>query len=133
MLADDPLGAQRELISTPFATDYLEAFAAIESDPNNELIVATRDGVVLGMLQLTLIPGLSHRGGWRTLIEGVRVASGARSGGIGTAMIDWAVERARCRHCVMIQLTTDRLRTDALRFYERSGFVHSHHGMKRRV
>lgn len=130
MLADDPLGAQRESLSDPLPDSYLAAFDAMQRDPNNELIVAESDGVVIGVLQLTFIPYLTHRGGWRALVEGVRVSSSARSGGTGGAMMRWAIERARQRGCVMIQLTTDRTRGDALRFYERLGFVASHHGMK---
>ncbi len=130
MLADDPLGARRESFSDPLADSYLAAFDAVQRDPNNELIVAETDGVVIGVLQLTFIPNLTHRGGWRALVEGVRVSPSARSGGTGGAMMRWAIERARQRGCVMIQLTTDRTRGDALRFYERLGFVSSHHGMK---
>lgn len=130
MLADDPLGARREVFSDPLARGYTEAFAAIEADPNNELIVAVMDGAPVGMLQITFIPCLTYQGGWRALIEGVRVASRARSHGVGAAMLQWAIERARSRRCVMVQLTTDREREDALRFYKRLGFVPSHHGMK---
>lgn len=130
MLANDPLGARREMFSDPLLPGYTEAFAAIEADPNNELIVATAEGTLVGMFQLTFIPYLTHQGRWRGLIEGVRVASDARSMGVGGAMIQWAIERARVRDCVMVQLTTDRARPDALRFYERLGFVPSHHGMK---
>lgn len=133
MLADDPLGARRESFSDPLPDSYLAAFDAVQRDPNNELIVAESDGVVIGVLQLTFIPYLTHRGGWRALIEGVRVSSSARSGGAGGAMMRWAIERASQRGCVMIQLTTDRTRGDALRFYERLGFVDSHHGMKLRL
>lgn len=130
LLADDPLGAKREVVSSPPASGYTKAFAAIEADPNNELVVATADGTIVGMLQITFIPSLTYQGGWRALIEGVRVSSGARSQGVGGAMVRWAIERARARGCIMLQLTTDRTREDALRFYERLGFVPSHHGMK---
>lgn len=130
MLADDPLGARREVFSDPIALSYREAFSAIDSDPNNELVVAILDGTPVGMLQITFIPSLTYQGRWRALIEGVRVSSAARSSGIGGAMLQWAIDRARQRDCVMVQLTTDRSREDALRFYERQGFVASHHGMK---
>ena len=130
MLADDPLGAKREVVSNPLASGYEQAFAAIEADPNNELIVAILGGTLAGMLQLTFIPYLTYQGRWRALIEGVRVAPTARSIGIGREMLQWSIERARERGCGMIQLTTDRAREDALRFYERLGFVSSHHGMK---
>lgn len=130
MLADDALGARREVFSTPLASGYEAAFAAIDADPNNELILAVLAGAPVGMLQLTFIPGLTYQGRWRALIEGVRVSSSARSLGIGGAMLQWAIERARRRGCVMVQLTTDTARKDVLRFYERLGFVASHHGMK---
>ena len=84
----------------------------------------------IGVLQLTFIPYLTYQGGWRALIEGVRVASGARSQGVGKALIEWAIARARERGCIMVQLTTDKARVDAKRFYESLGFVASHEGMK---
>lgn len=130
MLADDPLGATREVVSDPLPSGYGAAFAAIDADPNNELVLAVLDGVVVGMLQITFIPYLTYQGQWRALIEGVRVSSAVRSRGVGAALFHWAIERARQRGCTMVQLTTDRAREDALRFYERLGFVASHHGMK---
>lgn len=130
MLADDPLGARREVASNPIATGYMEAFAAIAEDPNNELLVALLGESPVGMLQITFIPYLTYQGRWRALIEGVRVSSDARSRGVGSAMLRWAIELARSRNCVMVQLTTDRAREDALRFYEGLGFEPSHHGMK---
>ena len=133
MLADDPLGSRRESWSDPVAAGYADAFAAIEADPGNELVVAVLDDAVVGMLQLTFVPSLTYQGRWRALIEGVRVAQRARSRGVGAAMFEWAIERARARGCVMVQLTTDRERDDALRFYERLGFVASHRGMKLRL
>lgn len=130
MLADDPLGAQREVFEEPVGNGYVEAFAAIESDPNNELVVAVIADAVVGMLQVTFIPYLTHQGRWRALIEGVRVSSSVRSQGIGEAMMKWAIDQSRSRGCLMVQLTTDKARDDALRFYERLGFVASHQGMK---
>lgn len=130
MLSDDPLGARREVFSQPVASGYSNAFAAIAADPNNELLVAVLGDAVVGMLQITFIPYLTYQGRWRALIEGVRVSSSVRSQGIGAAMIQRAIEQARERGCVMVQLTTDQARDDALRFYERLGFVASHHGMK---
>lgn len=130
MLVDDPLGSKRETWSDPLPVSYSQAFEEILHDPNNELVVASEGGKLVGMLQITFIPYLTYQGRRRALIEGVRVASGARSRGIGGELIRWAIERARSRQCVMVQLTTDRAREDALRFYERLGFVASHHGMK---
>ncbi len=95
MLADDPLGAQRERYESPLPQAYFAAFDAIAADPNNEVVVACRDGAVTGVLQLTFIPGLTYQGGWRALIEGVRVDAANRSSGLGKAMVEHAIERAR--------------------------------------
>lgn len=130
MLADDPLGATRERFADPLPEDYFAAFAAIDRDPNNELVVAECDGGVVGVLQLTVTPYLTYQGGWRATVEGVRVASEARSAGIGRGLFEWAIARARERGCHLIQLTTDKARPDALRFYQSLGFVASHEGMK---
>lgn len=130
MLADDPLGAQRECFEMPVPQCYHDAFAAIDGDPNNELVLATLDGRIVGVMQLTFIPYLTYQGGWRALIEGVRVAASSRSMGIGRELLQWAIQRARERGCHMLQLTTDKTRPDALRFYESLGFVASHEGMK---
>lgn len=130
MLADDPLGSKREDNSDPLPAAYRTAFEAIDSDPNNDLVVAVRDNRVIGVLQITFIPYLTYRGGWRALIEGVRISKSARTSGVGGAMFQWAINRARERGCIMVQLTTDKSRPDAVRFYENLGFVASHEGMK---
>jgi len=133
MLADDPLGAKRERFEMPLPESYLRAFAEIDGDANNELVVACLEreqGDVVGVLQLTFIPYLTHQGSRRALIEGVRVASAHRSAGFGTRLFEWAIGRARERGCRMVQLTTDKSRPDAKRFYEALGFVASHEGMK---
>lgn len=131
LLADDPLGAARETVAAPLPASYQAAFDAIDRDPLHELVVAqAADGAVVGVLQLSFIPGLSHRGAWRALIEGVRVAAALRSSGVGRAMFRWAIERARARGCRMVQLTSDKARPDAIRFYESLGFTASHEGMK---
>ena len=130
LLADDPLGATRERYESPLPESYARAFRAIEQDANNELVVACRGERVVGVLQLTYIPSLTYQGGWRALIEGVRVDSGERSQGLGKTLFEWAIARARERGCHMVQLTTDKARPDAKRFYEGLGFVASHEGMK---
>ena len=130
MLADDRLGALREDFSDPLNPRYLEAFAQIDSDPNNELIVVDMQGELAGMLQLTFIPYLSHTGAWRCLVEGVRVASQLRGQGIGTRIFEWAIARARERECAMVQLTSNKQRSGAIRFYRSLGFVDSHEGFK---
>jgi GNAT superfamily N-acetyltransferase len=130
MLADDVLGAGREDFRLPLPREYVAAFDAIDRDPNNELIVTELEGRVVGVLQVTWLPYLTHRGTWRALIEGVRVDASVRSSGIGRRLFTWAIERAKEKGCGMVQLTTDKARPDALRFYESLGFVASHEGMK---
>jgi GNAT superfamily N-acetyltransferase len=128
MLADDHLGAQRENPDETAA--YREAFDRIDSDPNQHLVVAERDGRPIGTLQLTVIPGLSRRGSTRALIEAVRVHANARGDGLGSRLIQWAIEEARRQGCVLVQLTSDATRIEAHRFYERLGFEASHLGFK---
>ena len=130
LLADDALGARRERAELPLAAGYVAAFDAIERDPHCELLVACDGEQVVGTLQLDFTPGLSRQGAWRATIEAVRVAAPARSRGTGRAMIESAIARAESRGCRLVQLTTDRSRVDAYRFYERLGFVASHVGMK---
>jgi GNAT superfamily N-acetyltransferase len=127
LLADDPLGKNREAaVEAP----YQAAFAAIAADPNHEMVVAELDGQVVGCFQLSFIPGLSRRGAWRAQIESVRIDSALRGRGAGRTMMEWAIAQARTRGCALVQLTTDKRRPDAHRFYARLGFVASHEGMK---
>ncbi|MFJ2023646.1 GNAT family N-acetyltransferase [Streptomyces sp. NPDC087897] len=128
MLADDPLGAQRE--SPDDLAPYEEAFQRLADDPNQHLVVAVRAGRVVGTLQLTIVPGLSRRGATRSIIEGVRVHGDERGSGLGTQLIQWAVDESRRQNCRLVQLTSDVTREDAHRFYERLGFTASHVGFK---
>lgn len=128
MLRDDPLGAARE--TEPSDPVYLAAYEAIAADPHQWLVVGVHAGEVVATMQLTVIPGLSRRGARRALIEAVRVRSDQRGGGYGQTLIAWAIDKARAEGCVMVQLTTDRSRVDAHRFYERLGFENSHLGYK---
>ena len=130
MLADDELGATREDTSSPLNQRYTIAFGSIENDPNNELIVVESNGDLVGMLQLTFIPYLTHTGSWRCLIEGVRIARSHRGQGLGSRFIEWSIDRARERNCSIVQLTSDKQRPDALRFYESHGFKATHEGFK---
>jgi ribosomal protein S18 acetylase RimI-like enzyme len=130
LLADDRLGATREADVVPLPASYSAAFEAIDRDPNHVLVVADAGGRVVGVLQLTFLPYLTYQGSWRGLIEGVRVASDQRSSGIGRQLIEWAIDRAREHRCRIVQLTSDKSRRDAIRFYERLGFVASHEGLK---
>ncbi len=128
LLAADSLGAGREVATGDVAYD--RAFDEIAADPRNLLIVADDDGAVVGCVQVTYIPGLSRRGAERALLEGVRVRADRRGSGLGRELISWCVDAARERGCALVQLTTDKRRADAHRFYERLGFVASHEGMK---
>ena len=130
LLVDDPLGARREKHADPLPPAYYDAFAAIDADPNNELVVVDLEGEIVGVLQLTFIPYLTYQGGWRALIEGVRIDSRFRSSGLGRRLFQWAIGRAVERRCHLVQLTSDKARPDAIRFYESLGFVASHEGMK---
>lgn len=130
MLADDPLGVKRENPSDPRDSRYLQAFDAIDSDPNNELIVACNDSNIVGQLQLTFIPYLTYIGSWRCLVEGARIHKDFRSEGLGTQLFEWAISRAKERNCRLIQLTSDKQQPEAISFYEKLGFKASHEGLK---
>jgi ribosomal protein S18 acetylase RimI-like enzyme len=130
MLADDPLGRGRERLEEPLPPSYFRAFEALDRDSNIQLVVAEgSDGVVVGCLQLCILPGLSSQGASRALIEDVRVATDCRSRGIGEQMVQWAVTEARVRGCKLVELLTHQTRVDAQRFYVRLGFASSHVGM----
>lgn len=130
MLADDTLGATREIVTDPVHIDYVRAFAALQADANQFLAVVEDGEGIVGCLQLSFVPGLSRRGMWRGQIESVRIQSRARGEGLGQALFEWAIEKCRKKGCGLVQLTTDKTRPDARRFYERLGFVGSHDGMK---
>lgn len=130
MLADDMLGSAREDAREPLAEGYLRAFEAIDVDPNQLLAVMTEAGRVIGTLQLTFIAGLYRQGALRGQVEAVRVIRDRQGAGLGQKMIEWAVGQCRDRGCAIVQLTTDRSRHDAHRFYERLGFRQSHFGYK---
>jgi ribosomal protein S18 acetylase RimI-like enzyme len=130
MLADDELGSQRERVENPLPESYYSAFDQINNDPNHELIVAERNGEVIGTLHLMFLPSVSFQGGLRAQVESVRVDKSFQSQGIGSQMMKWAMERARQRGAHVVQLTSHKSRVEAHRFYERLGFKGSHLGMK---
>jgi len=131
LIAADQLGATRDGVDSPADLDaYTAAFEAIDADPAHLLVVADRAGAVVGTMQLSFLPGLARRGALRAQIEAVRVAESQRGSGLGAAILTWAIDEARRRGCALVQLTTDKTRTDAHRFYQRLGFVSSHEGMK---
>ncbi len=130
MLADDHLGTTREDTSEPLNEAYVQAFEAIEKDPNNELVVVESSGDLVGMLQLTYIPYVNRTGAWRCIIEGVRIQSAFRGQGLGHRFFEWAIAKAKERDCKIVQLTSDKQRPDAIRFYQQLGFQASHEGLK---
>lgn len=130
MLADDFLGAKRERYENPLPESYVKAFEEIAADKNNELIVVETGGAVVGTLQLTVTPSISFQGGRRATVESVRIDEKYRGQGIGRELMLFAIERARQKNCVSMQLTTNLDRADAHRFYENLGFEGTHLGMK---
>ena len=133
LLADDFIGQGRENIGPPLHSDYFDAFEAIDDDPNQVFVVFESEAVIIGCLQLSFIPGLSRQGAWRGQIESVRISSERRGAGLGQEMISWAVDTCRERGCRIIQLTSDKARTDAAEFYRALGFVASHEGFKQSI
>jgi GNAT superfamily N-acetyltransferase len=131
LLAGDQLGATRDGVTTDEDLQlYLDAFDVIDADPAHLLLVATDGAQILATLQLSFLPGLARRGALRAQIEAVRVRHDYRSRGLGAGLFEWAIEEARRRNCALVQLTTDKSRADAHRFYERLGFVASHEGFR---
>ena len=130
LLAADQIGARREAATDPLPEAYYGAFDRIAADPGSHLMVAEVDGRVAGTFQLNFIPYLTQGGRDRAQIEAVRVADGARGAGIGTRMLEWAIEQARRHGCGTVQLTSNKERTEARRLYERLGFRATHEGFK---
>ena len=131
MIADDEFGKKREDFQLPLPNEYIKAFKNIDSDNNQELIVLeSEDSEVIGTMQLSFIQYLTYRGGIRAQIEAVRIRKDKRGLGIGKTMFQWAIDRAKERNAHLLQLTTDKKRPKAIRFYEDLGFKKSHEGMK---
>lgn len=130
LLTEDELGSSREQYSEIIPDSYYAAFDRINADKNNCLVTIELDGKIIGTLQLTFTTYMTYQGGRRAQIEGVRIDKDVRGKGIGQAMIEWAINKAREEGCHLIQLTTDKKRPDALKFYERIGFIASHEGLK---
>ncbi|SFZ95178.1 Ribosomal protein S18 acetylase RimI [Flaviramulus basaltis] len=131
MIADDELGKKRENFQVPLPNEYLNAFDKIHSDQNQELIVVENENAeIIGTLQLSFIQYLTYRGGIRAQIEAVRIRKDKRGLGIGKTMFEWAINRAKERNAHLLQLTTDKKRPKAIKFYEDLGFKATHEGMK---
>jgi len=133
LLDGDAINVAREGHTSVVTDAVAQAFAAIEASTSNQLIVAEQAGDVVGMLQLTLIPGLARGGRWRALVESVHVRADRRGHGIGAALMQYAMALARDAGAGIMQLTSDKRRVDAHRFYAQLGFVDSHVGMKREL
>ena len=131
MIADDELGKLRENYQDPLPEVYYQAFANIDQDPNQELmVVENEEGEIIGTLQLSFIQYLTYQGGIRAQIEAVRIRSDQRGQGIGETLFKWAINRAKEKGAHLLQLTSDKKRPDAIRFYEQLGFKATHEGMK---
>lgn len=133
MLSDDTLGAKREKFEAILSDNYLKAFENISKDPNQELTIVEMDGETVATFQLTFIQYLTHQGGLRAQIEAVRTNSKYRGKGIGTKVFEYIIERAKQKGCRMVQLTSDKQRPDAIKFYETIGFIATHEGMKLKI
>lgn len=130
LIVDDSVVATDDQPDRPDHPRYLAALKAIDADPNQRLVVAELDGHPVGTLQLTYIPGITRLGETRCLVEAVHIAPTHRNLGLGSEMIAWAIAEARARGCGLVQLTSNKKRLDAHRFYERLGFKKSHEGFK---
>ncbi len=131
LLADDELGSRRENYQIPLPEAYQQAFSNISQDNNQELIVIeNKSEEIIGTLQLSFIQYLTYQGGIRAQIEAVRIKKEWRGKGLGKTMFLWAIERAKTRGAHLLQLTSDKLRPEAIGFYEKLGFKASHEGMK---
>jgi GNAT superfamily N-acetyltransferase len=130
LIAEDDVGVQMDDPAHPNSADYESALAAIDADPNQALYVVETDGAVVGTFQLTFIPGIARKGMLRGLIESVHVSPAHRNNGYGKQMMRWAIEQCRGRGCGMVQLTSNKKRIDAHRFYRTLDFEQSHEGFK---
>lgn len=131
LLADDEFAENREIGGDTIAQEYVDAFAAMQKQGNNRMLLAEKDGKIVGALHLAFVPGLSRRGTMRAIIESVRVASDARGQNIGTAIMKHAIAEAKAGGAKLIQLTSDKRRARAHLFYRRLGFEQSHAGFKK--
>lgn len=130
LLADDVIGSSREQFTKPIKNSYEKAFKHIQQDPNAKLIVVKLDNQIVGVAQINFITYLTYQGGTRAQIEGVRIHKNYRTKGIGKQLFDYLIALAKNHHCHLVQLTTDKSRLGAFKFYQKLGFVNSHEGFK---
>lgn len=130
LLNDDKLGKTRESAGIQVDDCYIKAFEKILEDSNQYLMVAVQDNDIIGTCHLTIMPSLTFKGSTRMQIEAVRIANNLRGQGLGEKMMTEALQFAQDNQVKIVQLTTNKLRDDAKKFYERLGFSASHEGMK---
>jgi len=130
LITEDAVRVTDDKPDEPFHPRYVTALRELEADPNQMMVVAVLDGETVGTLQLTFIAGIAALGLKRCLVEAVHISPAHRSKGLGSEMMQWAIAQARDRGCGMVQLTSNKKRLDAHRFYERLGFLKSHEGFK---
>ena len=131
MIANDALGQLRERFEDPLPKEYYSAFERINTDKNQELIVIENsEGEVVATFQLSFLQYLTYVGGIRCLVENVHVREDQTGKGIGKQMFQWIIERAKEKNVHLIQLTSNKLRPNAIRFYEGLGFKATHEGFK---
>lgn len=132
IIASDTLGKQRENYQEPLPKQYLDAFNIINNDANNELIVVEdeKNSTIIGTLQLTFIQYLAYQGGLRAQIENVFIDENFRGKGIGKKLFEWAIQRAKEKNAHIVQLTSDKQRPKAIKFYTNLGFKPTHEGFK---
>jgi GNAT superfamily N-acetyltransferase len=130
LIVEDSVVPTNDEPDRPDHPRYLAALEAIERDPNQRIVIADYEGQPVGTVQLTFIPGINRLGEWRCLVEAVHIVPTHRNLGLGGEMIGWAIEQAKARGCGLVQLTSNKKRVDAHRFYERLGFKKSHEGFK---
>lgn len=130
MLLDDTLGASREKFNDELSENYLHAFEKIRTDPNQELMIVEMNGEKVATFQLSFIQYLTHHGTMRAQVEAVRIHANHRGKGLGTIVFEYIISRSKKAGCRLLQLTTDKRRPDAIKFYERLGFASTHEGMK---
>jgi len=130
MFMEDELGATRESLSDPLMPNYQTIFQSIKEDKNQALMVVEHKEKVIGTCHLTFMPSLSFKGSWRLNLENIHVDKKFQNQGVGTWMVQKAIDLGQKKGCKIIQLTTNKKRYRAKVFYEKLGFTPTHEGMK---
>lgn len=133
LYGDDNIGSTRETLAEPIDDIYIRAFEDIAKDSNNQIYVIEDQGKVIGTLQYTIIAHLNRTAAKRAQIESVHIHRDYRNKGIGKKFMQFAIDLAKSDGCKIVQLTSDKTRQDAQRFYQDLGFTDSHVGMKKYI